>query len=436
MVVFLAAMLSAGCAGKQNDSLANASLGDGGSGGGGGAFNAFRGSGATSAVSASNMNVDQVRSQVMSLGDSYSQTIVQSLDEIVAKSKDPKKTAWARQQRLATLTVTIANVTGPNPIVGLLDMVVFATLKREAVELHWVPMLLGEEGKGVAEAHRRGEAEAWAAAQRVLSRPHLSQLRKLIDDWRREHPEQYYVGYTRFSDFDAYRNMSPQSPEAKNPGSLFSLFYVDPLAGLDPMARELRSYRVLTERVAFIVTRMPILMAYQVDLAVAGTVESPEIRTFVSSTEKFAGATTRFADAVVKYPKDLAAEREAAVKQIAEVTARERQAAIEQAAKTIASERETIFKEIEAQDGRIRAILGEVSKLVARAEQAGTTLNESTAATITTTEEATRRTLDHAIGLAVVVILLLLLGVPVVLLGYRLMNRRILGAPAMGGKAV
>src|SRR5688500_10186737 len=156
-------MLSAVCAGKQNDSLAGASRGDGGSGGGGGSFNAFRGSGATAGASASNMNVDEVRSQVMSLGDSYSQTIVQALDEIVTKSKDPNKTAWARQQRLATITVTIANVTGPNPIVGLLDMVVFATLKREAVELHWVPMLLGEEGKGVAEAHRRGEAEAWAA---------------------------------------------------------------------------------------------------------------------------------------------------------------------------------------------------------------------------------------------------------------------------------
>jgi hypothetical protein len=71
---------------------------------------------------------------------------------------------------------------------------------------------------------------------------------------------------------------------------------------------------------------------------------------------------------------------------------------------------------------------------VARTEQAGTTLSTSTAQTITTTEDATRRTLDHAFRLAVAIMLIPLLGVPLVLLGYRVMNRRILGAPAMRGK--
>ena len=430
-IVFLsAALLSFGCTGKGSNDLAGASRGDGGGGGGGlGILRPGQGQ-----AGGPSMNMDEIRSQVMSLGDSYTQTVVQPLDALVATSKDPNKQKWARQQRLATITVCMTNATGPNPVVGLLDMVVFATLKSEAVEKHWVPTLLGEEGKAVADAHRRGEAEAWAAVQRVLSKQHCNQLRKLIDEWRRDHPEQYYVGYTRFSDFDAYRNLTPQSPEAQNPGSLFSLFYVDPLAGLNPTVRELRSYRALTERLAYIGSRFPILAAYQVDLAVTSTVESPEIRTFVNSTEKFAGATERFAQAVVKYPKDLSAEREAAVKQVAEATARERQAAIEQASQALAAERETILMQIEAQDGRIRGIVGEVSKLVARTEQAGTTLSTSTAQTITTTEDATRRTLDHAFRLAVAIMLIPLLGVPLVLLGYRVMNRRILGAPAMRGK--
>jgi uncharacterized protein YeaO (DUF488 family) len=292
-----------------------------------------------------------------------------------------------------------------------------------------VPTLLGDEGRGIAEAHRRGEAEAWAAAGRVLSRGHCDQLRELIDQWRAQHPEQYYVGYTRFSDFDAYRNLSPQSREAKNPSSLFSLFYVDPLAGLDPVAKELRSYRALTERVAYIASRLPILATYQIDMAVNSAVENPEVRSIVASTEKFAGATDRFATAVTAYPKELTAEREAAVRQVAEATSRERQAAIEQAAKSVAVERELLLKEIQAQDGRIRSILNDVTQLVARAEQAGTTVNASTAQTVATAEQATRHTLDRAFELTIALVLVVLLGLPLVLLVYRVLARRLLEPP-------
>ena len=432
-LVLFATVLSCGCAGKGgNNSLAGASQGGGKSRGGIGIpFTPFKlpGGGGSAPASAPPMNMDEIRSQVMSLSDSYTQTVLQSLDALVASSKDPKKIAWARGQRLATITVSTTNATGPNALVGLLDMVVFATLKREAVEKHWVPTVLGEEGRGVAEAHRRGEAEAWDAAGRALSRSHCEQLRNLIDQWRAEHPEQYYVGYTRFSDFDAYRNLSPQSPEAKNPGSLFSLFYVDPLAGLDPVAKELRSYRALTERIAYIGSRFPILATYQIDLAVSSAVENPEMRSIVASTEKFADATDRFATAVTAYPKDLSTEREAAVRQVAEVTARERQAAIEQAARSVAAERETILKEIQAQDGRIQSILKDVTQLVVRAEQAGTAVNASTAQTVTTAEQATRRTLDRAFALTIALVLVLLLGVPLVLLLYRVTTRRLLDPP-------
>src|SRR3954471_15232180 len=281
VLILVATVLAGGCGGKgQSDSLAGASKGGGGKSGGFGIpVTPFRvGSTGSSHAAAAPINIDEVRSQLMSLGNSYTQTVVQSLDELVATSKDPKKIAWARKQRLATITVSMTNATGPNAVVGLLDMVVFATLKRQAVEEYWVPNLLGEEGRGIAEAHRRGEADSWEAAERVLSKAHCDQLHELITQWRAEHPEQYYVGYTRFSDFDAYRNLSPQSPEAKNPGSLFSLFYVDPLAGLDPVAKELRSYRALTERIAYIGSRLPILATYQIDMAVSSAVENPEMR--------------------------------------------------------------------------------------------------------------------------------------------------------------
>jgi hypothetical protein len=395
-----------GCAqrGGKPDSLTGISSGGGGQGAGI-PFTPFRMPGGQSHAQ---LDPDEVRSHVMSLADAYSQYVLQSLEELLTSTKDPKKADWARKQRVATLIAANANATGPNPVVSLLDMVVFATLKRDAVQQYWVPNLLADEGRDVLAAHRRGEAEAWATAAKVLTRPQLEQLRTLIEQWRLEHPGQHFVALMRFSDFDAYRNLSPDSPEAKKAGSLFSLFYVDPLAGLDPVARELRSYRSLTERLVYVAARLPMLAAYQVDLAVNQATGTDEIRRFVSSTEAFAQSTDRFSRSVADYPKTFSAER---------------QAAIEQSAKALAVEREAILSELERQDGRIRAIVGDVTRLVERTEQAGTSLNASTAQTVTSTEGAARRTMDHAFRLTLMLLAVVLAGIPLALLGYRMARR-------------
>ena len=416
LLLIVAASLPGCSGGGKGTSLSSASSGSKPSGGFGIPFTPFRvpGTGGGGGDSSGVPNPEAVRSQVMSLSDTYCQTVIQSLDGLIAATKDPKRAQWARAQRVATMMVSMTNATEPNAVVGLLDMVVFATLKRAAVEEHWVPTLLGEEGGPVVEAHRRGEAEAWAAAGRTLSRQQIQELRVLVQKWQREHAGQYYVGFTRFSDFEAFRNLTPESPEAKAPGSLFGALYLDPLAGLDPMAKELRGYRALTERLAFMGSRMPMLLAYQVDLAVKDATSTPEILRVVASTEKFAASTEKFAEAVVKYPRDFSAEREAAVKQVAAAAEHERQA---------------IIKQLEQQDGRVRAIVGDVTRLVERAEQAGTSLNQSTAQTVTTTEQATRRIMNQAFWLSLVLLVVVLFGVPAAVLAYRVARNRIENSP-------
>ena len=375
------------------------------------------------------VDAEQARSVVMSLADNYSQVVVQSLDELVKTTKEPARAEWARAQRLNTVAVSLTNATGPSATVALLDMVVFATLKRAAVEEHWLPSLLGEEGRNVAEAHRRGEAEAWAAAARVLSPSQVTELRELVREWQQAHPGQYYVGYTRFSDFDAFRQLSPESPQVKARGSLFAALYIDPLSGLDPVAREIRSYRALTERMTFILARLPILANYQLDLAVHGATGTPEVRQAVASTEKFAEATRHFADAVTRFPRDLAAERQSAVVQVAEATSHERQAALEQVARAVAAEREAILREASAQEGRVRAILGDVNGVLKNANEVGASVNAATTKTVTSAQRAANDTLSRATTLALILVAAALLGVPASLLGYGMLRRRLLRGP-------
>ena len=375
-------------------------------------------------------DADAVRSVVMSLADSYSQTVIQSLDALVAKTADPRRAAWAREQRVATLTASVDNATAGDSFVGLLDMVVLSTLKRAAVEEHWVPTLLGDEGKGVAEACRRGEAEAWAAAGRLLTEGQLAELRRLIDAWRREHPGGYYAGNTRFSDFEVFRRLTPESPEVKVPGSLFALLYADPLAGLDAISREVRHYREQTERMAYRLTRMSTTVTYQVDAAVNNSMTTPIAKSIVSGTTITADVTDRFTNTVADLPKALPVQRQAAVRQVAEGISRARQTAIDQSAKAVAGKREAIAGTLREQDARIVSIMDNFRRMTERVEQSAVSLNESTTRTVTVTAGATNRTMDRVFRVALAGILSVLLGVPLALLGYRLARRRLLDSGA------
>ena len=74
-------------------------------------------------------------------------------------------------------------------------------------------------------------------ATKVLTEGQLAELRSVIEQWVKENPGQYYVSHVRFTDFATTKRMTADSPQAKAPGSVFGLLYLDPLAGLDPVAR-------------------------------------------------------------------------------------------------------------------------------------------------------------------------------------------------------
>src|SRR5690242_4536987 len=94
----------------------------------------------TSAISA------QLRQMAMAAADGYCNETVQVLDNLTMQSKDPELTLWAQSQIVSIGYSAITNATGPSDGGALLDMMVYSTLKRCAVEEHWVPDLLHEQG--------------------------------------------------------------------------------------------------------------------------------------------------------------------------------------------------------------------------------------------------------------------------------------------------
>ncbi len=114
------------------------------------------------------------------------------------------------------------------------------------------------------------------------------------------------------------------------------------------MTQELASYRALTERLLFLVTRMPQVIAWQVDQAASLLATSePSILEFVANTKTFAAATDKFATATAAYPKDISAERDAAIIQLHEAVTAERKATIDQTAAAVTAQRDAILKELD-----------------------------------------------------------------------------------------
>ena len=209
-----------------------------------------------------------MRTYGMAAADTYITVISRGVEQLIHSSRRPEVVAWARYRQIAAAYACFNNASGTNDAACLLDMLVLATLLRVGLEEHWIPTLLRDEGRPVLEAYRRAEQDVWAIGAKALTRAQLNEMKSLIEHWRVEYPGQHTVSHIRFTDFGAVQKATPDSPQVKVPGSLLGLLYLDPLAGLDPVAAEVRSYRTLTERMMFVAVRIPIVVGWQVDYAV------------------------------------------------------------------------------------------------------------------------------------------------------------------------
>jgi hypothetical protein len=277
------------------------------------------------------------------------------------------------------------------------------------VEEYYVPSILHEEGQPLLDAQRRAEADIWELGGKTLTAKQLDELRDLIEQWRREHPTQYYVGLVRLADIAAAKQLTQHSPQVKLPGSVFGLLYLDPLSGLDPVAAEMHSYRALTERFMYLATRMPMVFGMQIERATDDASSTPEMQRFLAGVDRFNDTIARFTDVTGKYPQQLSGISVAA---------------IDQTAAAVTAQRKAILAELEAQESRLRRITDDVNGVLDRADRAGVSINAATTQTVTTTEQATRRTMDRAFWLALTLILVLLIGIPLAAMLHRFLAAR------------
>ncbi len=255
-----------------------------------------------------------LQQQVMRFADTYAATVAQACDDVSANNTNPAIRLTMLRWKLGQATSAYTDATGQNPAVNALDLLVLVSMARMVIEGYGVHTY-GDAILPLLEAQRNLETNAWTMAGGVLKPSQQQELRDLIKEWRAKNPDQRYIGQVRFREFVAALGRMP-SQTATAPTSIFSLLYLDPLAGLDPTAAAIEETRELGERVMYYTQRMPNLLSWQTEVLAYQLAGQPASQQVLHDASQLATSSEIFAQTAQQLPKLINDQRQAAIQQI------------------------------------------------------------------------------------------------------------------------
>ena len=252
--------------------------------------------------------------QVMRFADTYVGAISQAADDFATLVGTPEARLTALRWKLGQATAAYTDATGPNPVVNSLDMLVLVTISRMVTEDFGVEKF-GTAALPMLAVQRQQETNAWAIAAGVLKPAQQLELKGLIEQWRQKYPHQRYVGAVRFREFAAALNRIP-APTSTAPTSIFSLLFIDPMAGLDPATAAIEGMQQLAERTVYYTQRMPQLLSWQTEVLAYQLAAQPESVQVLSNANAIAASAASFAGTARELPQLINDQRQAAIQQL------------------------------------------------------------------------------------------------------------------------
>lgn len=254
----------------------------------------------------------EVQQTLLRFADAFTARMVLGVDKI-QQSTNTMDSAAALRWKLALTTETCSIASGPNSIANLLDMTVFVTVLRTSMESYWQPERFGPAADPMLQSCRNAETEIWQLADKILKSNQRDELRRAIEQWQQKNPNPENVLAARALGLTSLVAKASKS-DPSQPGSVFSLLMLDPLAGMDPAVREIAETRMFAERALFITQKMPHLLRWQSELFSLNAAAQPTIQQLVTNTTEITATLERFATVAEKLPDQVSAEREEILK--------------------------------------------------------------------------------------------------------------------------
>ncbi|MHC4948673.1 MAG: hypothetical protein ACYTG1_10480 [Planctomycetota bacterium] len=318
------------------------------------------------------LNEAQVQALVMALADRWAGGIVDAALLLERDVGVGEERLWLHGKKYGAISAAMAIASGPNPDVALLNLLVLVRLERSNVERHWVPDIYGEErGRPFLERLRRFEDEVWNDAGRVLSEAQLAELADLVDRWLERNPDARVMSLVRFTDFLDAGGLA--EGDRTRASGLFRQVS-EATAAVDRM-------RLLGERSLWYTQRLAWIAGLQVEGTIYDLVSQPDIATSIAGADRLGAAVEDLAVELRRIPEMFRDERE----EMALLVAAEREAAIRQLMDRVAAEREALLGGVESSHDELTSLATQVRATI----EAGTVL----ATTLTATLEAAERTM-------------------------------------------
>jgi len=255
-----------------------------------------------------------LQAEVLRAADTYVAMVSEACDDISAKTTNTAVRVAALRWKLDQATAAFNDATGDNPSVNALDLLVLVTMARNVVQDFGV-QTYGEAALPLLNTQCELETNAWIMARSILQPSQEKELKNLIQEWRRKNPNQRDIGPIRFREFAAALGRTPKQSSI-TPTSIFSLLYIDPLAGLDPTTAAIEGIRELGERAMYYSQRVPMLLNWQTQLLVLQLAEQPAPQQMLNDANQLAAAASAFAQTSRQLPQVINDQRQAAIQQI------------------------------------------------------------------------------------------------------------------------
>jgi hypothetical protein len=276
------------------------------------------------------MTEAELQAQVMAFADRYVSIISAASLEYDAQSPSPDNRRIIRGQIVYSIANAFVIAAEPDPDVALLDLVVMVTLGRLIFEEHWKNKF-GSEVNPIIAGLKTAEADIWQVAANVLTKQQQKELMAIIWDWRLNHPEVITFSYIRFGDFVVPRRKEDTSKSKKSKGLFGSV---------EDATQQVEEMRLLAERGMYLGTRMPLMIGAFVDVWLSQFATNPDVDKTLNDLHQISGVSERLATVAEKLPAHIAAERQAAVKQVITEVDALGQATLDRVMNHISSERE------------------------------------------------------------------------------------------------
>ena len=134
------------------------------------------------------LSASRIQTMVMDFSDQYTSAISAALDDYISAEPDPARRVAAQSWKVRFSSAAMAIAASRDPRTNLLDMTVFISAGKWAVDSYWIPKVFGKNASRLSDASRRMDERIWSLAARVLSLKQQSDLRELIRAWERQNP--------------------------------------------------------------------------------------------------------------------------------------------------------------------------------------------------------------------------------------------------------